>query len=160
MTDATIRFAADPAAAVRRQCAALCWRMEADAPQILLITSRDTGRWVVPKGWPMPGLSPARTAAREAFEEAGVRGTVDERSLGCFGYEKVLGQGAARGLRVACVVAVFPLRVEGLEDDFPEAGQRQRAWFAPAEAAARVDEPDLARLLAAFRPADGDGPAA
>jgi 8-oxo-dGTP pyrophosphatase MutT (NUDIX family) len=132
----------------RIQYAALCWRNGASGLEILMITSRDTGRWVVPKGWPMAGLAPEAAAAQEAWEEAGVEGVVNPVSLGRFGYHKSLAEDAT----VPCAVAVYGLRVVRLVDDFPEAKERTRKWFDPAEAASLVHEPDLARLIAEFVP--------
>lgn len=129
------------------QFAALCMRAGArDKLEILLITSRETGRWVLPKGWPIEGLDPARSAAREAWEEAGVIGTVDDTCLGHFSYEKTFGPAVAH----PCLVAVYPLHVDRLADEFPEQGQRKRKWFTPAKAAEKVWEPGLAALLAAL----------
>ncbi|MEN9850080.1 MAG: hypothetical protein RL128_243, partial [Pseudomonadota bacterium] len=67
---------ADRTMVARTQYGALCWRMHRGKVEVLLITSRDTGRWVIPKGWPIDGLAPAQTAAREAWEEAGVEGDI------------------------------------------------------------------------------------
>ena len=114
--------------------------------EILLVTSRETGRWVIPKGWPMAGLSTAAAAAREAWEEAGVEGKVQDTPLGAFGYDKL----ARMSVTVRCLVAVHALRVQVLRDRFPEAGQRRRAWFNPAEAAGLVAEPQLQHLLRAI----------
>jgi 8-oxo-dGTP pyrophosphatase MutT (NUDIX family) len=131
------------------QVGALCWRRTSKgALRILLITSRDTGRWVIPKGWPMRNRTEAEAAAREAFEEAGVTGEIEPRSLGLYGYPKML----ARGHSVPCVVRVFPLAVRDRLSSFPEAGQRKRKWFSPAKAARQVQEPELARIIRAFRP--------
>lgn len=139
----------------RLQFAALCYRMHPHAdgprPEILMITSRDTGRWVIPKGWPMAGRTGAGVAATEAYEEAGVRGTVARRAIGRYHYPK----GQPGGLKLNCVVKVYALKVADLLDDFPERGERRRQWFSPAEAAARVDEPELAALLRDFRPPIG-----
>ena len=125
------------------QVAALCWRRRRGAVQVLLISSRDSGRWVIPKGWPIAGLSTADAAAREAWEEAGVEGKVQATPLGAFGYDKL----ARMSVTVRCLVAVHALRVLALKDRFPEAGQRRRAWFNPAEAAGLVAEPQLQHLL-------------
>ncbi len=133
---------ADP----RRQVAALCWRLDGRRLRVLLVTSRETGRWVLPKGWPIPGLSGPETAAREAWEEAGVRGDVAAHSLGSYGYRKILdGSGS-----VPCRVEVFPVRVARLADAFPERTQRRRRWFSPRGAAGKVAEPELRDLLAAL----------
>jgi 8-oxo-dGTP pyrophosphatase MutT (NUDIX family) len=132
----------------RTQYAALCWRVGAGGVEVLLITSRDTGRWVIPKGWPMAGLAPEATAAQEAWEEAGVEGIVSPVCLGRFGYQKELSVTK----RVPCAVAVFGLRVDRLAAKFPEAKARRREWFPRAEAAGLVQEPELARLIAEFTP--------
>ncbi|MGB4825689.1 MAG: NUDIX hydrolase [Paracoccaceae bacterium] len=134
--------------AARTQYGALCWRMHAARPEVLLITSRDTGRWVIPKGWPMEALSAAEAAAREAWEEAGAEGAPSEPSLGFFAYRKGLGPQKV----VPCVVEVFALRVERLASSYPEKGQRRRKWFSPEKAAKRVQEPDLRQLILAFAP--------
>lgn len=130
------------------QAGALCWRMHRDQPEVLLITSRDTGRWIIPKGWPVAGLAPEGTAAREAWEEAGVEGTTCADPVGSFGYSKMLGA----GLGLPCVVEVFALRVGRLADVYPEKGQRRRKWFSLKKAARKVQEPDLRRLILAFAP--------
>jgi len=141
-----------PRGKARAQVAALCWRNREGGLRILLVTSRDTGRWVLPKGWPIEGLTASEAAAREAWEEAGVEGKVRKKPLGRFAYHKHLGPEKA----VPCVVDVFALKVKSLADTFPEADQRKRKWFAPDEAAARVDEPDLKALLRGFAPKGGD----
>lgn len=131
----------------RKQIGAIAYH--ADAPsglRVLLITSRETGRWVTPKGWPMRGLRPHRAAAREAFEEAGIEGSVGKKSIGSYRYAKTLRNGEV----VPCRVKVFPLEVEALADEWPEKGQRRREWFTPADAAAAVEEPELAAILRDF----------
>jgi 8-oxo-dGTP pyrophosphatase MutT (NUDIX family) len=125
------------------QVAALCWRRQDAIVQVLLITSRETGRWVIPKGWPITGLTLAEAAAQEAWEEAGVQGRVQPQPLGAYLYDKITGP--ARSKR--CNVDVFALQVEALKDHFPEAAQRRRTWFAASEAAGLVAEPDLSALL-------------
>ncbi len=125
------------------QVAALCWRMHRGQVQVLLITSRDTGRWVIPKGWPMTSLTPGAAAAREAWEEAGVLGHVQDLALGEYLYDKTTSPSEAK----RCAVAVFPLRVKELKTRFPEAKQRKRRWFDAQDAAGLVAEPELAALL-------------
>ncbi len=146
--DKIAAFGADRGSGVRMQYAALCWRMTKGSHEVLLITSRETGRWVIPKGWPVAGLAPEDAAAKEAWEEAGVKGATNPVCLGRYGYLKVLGETA----QVPCAVAVYGIRVDHLADKFPEVSERRRAWFAPAEAAGLVNEPDLARLIAGFVP--------
>jgi 8-oxo-dGTP pyrophosphatase MutT (NUDIX family) len=126
-----------------KQYGAICWRMHRGKVEVLLITSRDTGRWVIPKGWPMDGRSPAQAAAQEAWEEAGVQGEIAPNGLGQFRYAKMLGPKKA----LACEVEVYALRVAKLVDKFPERKERRRKWFAAEKAARKVNEPELRDLL-------------
>ena len=119
------------------------------------MTSRGTGRWVLPKGNPIKGLSPHAAAAQEAFEEAGVEGAVCPTALGDYRYRKLLKSGAS----LLMDVRVFPLAVTTELDDWPEAGQRTRQWFPLSEAVNCVDEPDLRELMRSFRAADFAGAA-
>lgn len=133
----------------RMQCAALCYRVKKSGKvEVLLVSSRETERWILPKGWPMDGKTPAEAAAVEAWEEAGVKGKSIDLCIGLYSYNKWLGDGTA----LPCVVAVFPIRVKSLEDEFPEAGTRKRKWVKPAKAATKVREKSLRRLLANFDP--------
>ncbi len=127
------------------QYAALPYRLE-DGLQVLLLTSRETGRWVLPKGWPMSGKGPASAAEQEALEEAGVDGKIGKRPIGTFHYPKRL----ADGVVVICEVHVYPLAVERQHARWREQGQRTRRWFTPADAADAVQEPELAALLQAL----------
>ncbi len=93
----------------RVQYAALpCRRRRNSRTEVLLITSRDTGRWIIPKGWPAKGKPPHRSAAREAREEAGVIGKIKRRPLGAFFYKKRLKSGKV----VVCEVQVFVMKVK------------------------------------------------
>jgi 8-oxo-dGTP pyrophosphatase MutT (NUDIX family) len=115
--------------------------------EVLLITSRETRRWVIPKGWPIKGLKSPQTAAREAFEEAGVEGEVAKK-VGVYHYDKRLRSGRLQKVRVA----VYPLKVATEAEAWPEAGQREKLWIAPQSAAELVQEPELAAILRAFSP--------
>lgn len=127
----------------RTQFGALCWRMHRGRVEVLLITSRDTGRWVIPKGWPIAGKTPEGSAAQEAWEEAGVTGEATAAALGLYSYDKTRKSREA----LPCVVQVFALRVDALAKRFPERKERRRRWF-PAEKAARlVAEPELRALM-------------
>jgi 8-oxo-dGTP pyrophosphatase MutT (NUDIX family) len=135
-----------------RQFAALPWRRLADGQvRLLLITSRETRRWVIPKGWPMADLTPGEAAAQEAYEEAGVFGEASARPIGAYGYDKRLRDGRVRRVEVE----VFPMEVFVEQIAFPEHGQRDKAWVCPEEAAGRVDEPELKALIRRFRPKKG-----
>jgi 8-oxo-dGTP pyrophosphatase MutT (NUDIX family) len=115
--------------------------------EILLVTSRESKRWIIPKGWPIKGLRPAKSAAREAFEEAGVSGRVGVKSIGLFAYDKVLDR---NGLRVSCDVRVFPLLVRRQSETWPELDERVVQWVAPDRALVLIKDPELKVLVAAF----------
>lgn len=140
----------------RVQAAALPWRRmagkdgEEGALEVMLVTSRDTGRWVLPKGWPEGEETLADAAIREAREEAGVEGEAGLAEAGRFYYDKRRED----GVPWPCEVAVIALRVKVERKKWPEKDNRTRRWFSPAEAASLVDEPDLAELLAEL----GDNP--
>jgi 8-oxo-dGTP pyrophosphatase MutT (NUDIX family) len=136
----------------KTQFAALPWRRtEAGAVEVLLITSRESRRWVIPKGWPMKDLKPSATAAQEAFEEAGVRGQTSRKKLGVFHYDKRLRSGRVQHVRVH----VYALEVAEEHADWPEAAERRKLWITPGEAAGMVDEPELKDLLSRFRGSEG-----
>lgn len=131
----------------RVQFAALCYDVDGPGKKILLITSRGTGRWILPKGWPIDGLESPASALQEAWEEAGVRrGEASPVPLGSYHYDK----GLPGDWNVPVKTTVYPVRVLELAEDYPEADERRRKWVAPAEAADMVDEPELKELLAAF----------
>jgi 8-oxo-dGTP pyrophosphatase MutT (NUDIX family) len=145
----TDRLRPEPDREPRTQYAALPWRKREDGTlEILLVTSRETRRWVIPKGWPMKDLKPDACAAQEAFEEAGVVGEPGRKSLGAYHYDKRLRSGRSQHVRVK----VYPLAVREERDAWPEMAQRERRWTDPAEAAEAVDEPELKALLAKFKP--------
>ena len=133
--------------AERRQVAALCWRRGEQGLEILLVTSRETRRWVTPKGGRMPGLTDARAAAVEALEEAGVEGRIADHPIGTFRYLKWLRRGEGRW----CVVSLYPLEVTVEHDAWQEQHERTREWVGQDEAARRVNEPELKALISAFR---------
>lgn len=136
----------------RRQVAALPWRSAAGSPpgssdlQILLVSSRETRRWVIPKGWPMKGKTNPRAAAQEAYEEAGLDGHIESKPFGEYPYLKRLKNGGARRV----TVDVYPLQVTGEHSIWPEKGQRTLQWMTPVEAALAVQEPELRDLIARF----------
>jgi 8-oxo-dGTP pyrophosphatase MutT (NUDIX family) len=114
-----------------------------DQTKVMLVTSRGTGRWVLPKGWAENDLSGPELAAKEAFEEAGIVGEVQPIAVGFYSYPKQL----ADGRTVTCQVGVFQMRVDRVLDDWPERSQRRRQWFTLAQAATLVQEGDLGMLL-------------
>lgn len=126
--------------------AALCWRGTSSSLEILLITSLNTKRWIMPKGWPMDGMTLAQSAAREAFEEAGVEGTVSATPIGNYPYLKEKKDGGA----MACSVDVFALQVTGQAADWLEKDARELLWLPLAQAAAKVAEPGLRAILRDF----------
>ena len=128
------------------QYGALPWRHTAEGLRVLLITTRTTRRWIVPKGWPIDGLSPQESAAIEAFEEAGVRGKVGEEMLGSFHHRKHLKNGEV----IACHVHVFPLEVTETHSEWMEKNDREIQWCSIEEALAQVSDTDLQRLIVKF----------
>ncbi|MGK7752388.1 MULTISPECIES: NUDIX hydrolase [unclassified Roseovarius] len=127
------------------QVAALCYRETATGEtQVLLITSRGTGRWIVPKGWPMEGKKAADAALQEAWEEAGVtKGATIEGHVGSYAYDKHLDDGYDAPVEVE----VFKVRVKQLADIYPEHDERTRRWVRPTDAAEMVQEPGLKAIL-------------
>jgi len=130
----------------RSQVAALPWRGEGEALRILLVSSRETRRWVIPKGWSMKGKTDSAAAAQEAYEEAGLDGVISDTAIGEYEYLKRLKSGAARLVKVD----VYPLHVTGCREAWPEKGQRTLEWMTPVEAALAVQEPQLRDLIARF----------
>lgn len=127
-----------------RQLGAICHRAAEDgSTEVLLITTRETRRWSIPKGWTIKGLKPHETAEREAWEEAGVVGKAKKKALGCFSYVKVLKSGR----KVASIVQVHLVDTTDMDSNYPEKGQRDLEWLSPFEAASRVAEPELKQLL-------------
>ena len=130
----------------QHQIAALPFRNRRGKIAILLVTSRETKRWVIPKGWPMEGRTDYNAAKIEAFEEAGAEGRIGTISIGVFEYNKRLKNGACK----LCRVAVYPLNVSGLARNWPEQNQRERRWFSAEDAAELVAEPQLKEIIAAL----------
>lgn len=131
------------------QVAALCWRKRKGKTEVLLITSRDTGRWIVPKGWPIDGLDAPQSALREAWEEAGVRADANQAlHIGEFCYDKLLADGQELPLRAV----LYKVRLRGREiaNRYPESHERKRLWVTPHKAAKLVQEPELQEILQNF----------
>lgn len=112
-----------------------------------MITSRETRRWVIPKGNPIRGLDPHQAAAHEAFEEAGISGIACPVAIGSYRYDKRLRSGRSRRARVD----VFPLSVIEQLQDWPEMQERSTRWFELPDAAQAVEEIELQMLIASFR---------
>lgn len=133
---------------VRSQFGAICYRVVNGKLQILLITSRKSRKWIVPKGWPMDGKTPAQSAAIEAWEEAGVIGKERKTCVGLYSYTKEAGKIGT----FLCVVSLFAVKVKRTSQNFPERDLRKRKWVSPKKAASMVDEPELANILRDFVP--------
>ena len=132
----------------RKQYAALPFVCLADRVEVCLITSLATGRWIIPKGWPQEGLAPHELAALEAYEEAGLKGSIGIESIGRFRYLKQLEDGSS----VRCDVGVYPMQVDHQMLDWPERAQRNLLWVKLKKAAKLVDEPELSSILRSFDP--------
>jgi 8-oxo-dGTP pyrophosphatase MutT (NUDIX family) len=129
------------------QFGVLPWRIsERGTRQVMLLSSRETRRWVIPKGWPMKGKKATDVACQEAYEEAGLIGhVVNKRPVGTFHYEKRLAKRA-----ILCEVCVFLFRVERQLADWPEKAEREVKWFEAEEAALLVEEGGLAEIIRRF----------
>lgn len=127
------------------QSAVIAYRVRKQSLQIVLVTSRDTQRWVLPKGHIETGLTARDSAAQEAYEEAGIEGTVARISIGTYQYTKVEQKGG--GLRR---VEVFPMEVSRIRRNWPEKTLRRRKWMTIDDAVSAVAERKLKRLLTQF----------
>ncbi len=135
----------------RLQYGALPWR-NGDGLEIMLVSSRDTRRWIIPKGWPMAGRSGSAAAAIEAIEEAGLLGVISEQPIGVFSYDKRF----SRNIEL-CQVEVYSLRVLRQREHWPEKHERVTKWFPAVEAMDMVSDPELCELIARFiRARDGE----
>ena len=133
----------------RSQYAALPFRIVDDKVQILLVTSRRSKRWILPKGWPEWGMTPAECAKREAYEEAGVKGRIFDLPIGIYSYVKILPDAE----RLPCLAVVYPMRVTKVLKSYPEQDDRRRKWVTRKKAAAMVKIPELQRIIRTFDPA-------
>lgn len=131
----------------RLQIAALCFRPGDEEPEVLLVSTRDTGRLILPKGWPETDRPASETALVEAYEEAGVVGAADPRPIGSFRSFK----GLADGIRIRTKVLVFKIRFEKQLKTFPEIGERECHWLPLSQAMEKADEPALRRFLRKHR---------
>lgn len=133
---------------LRTQFAALCYRIKDEKVQFCMITSRGTGRWIIPKGWPMDGETPSDAAATEAFEEAGLRGKIKHQPIGVYSYNKA----RANDDDLPCIAVVYPMKVKRVLTKWPEKKQRQRKWVSRKKAAELVNEPELRDIMLRFKP--------
>jgi len=134
------------------QYAALPWRRAEGTVEILLVTTLNTGRWIVPKGWPLAGRTPSESAAHEALEEAGVLGEVAAEPLGSFHYKKRRKSGEI----VPCNVHVFTMEVLRQRRRWAEKSAREVCWCSLEDALARVTERGLRRLIVKFARTSGE----
>ena len=113
---------------------------------MMLITSKGTRRWVLPKGGIKPSRKPYESAADEAFEEAGITGRISRNCIGVYGYQKSNKKHGAY-----CTVRVYPMKVTAVLPDWPERKERRREWVAFEVAASRVREKGLKKIIRSFR---------
>lgn len=125
------------------QVAMLCTRQGPQGPEVLLVKSLDSGRWILPKGWPMPGRTLRDAATQEAWEEAGARGRVLPDEIARFPASKRL----KTGLDLPCEMVVFRMEETTLADDYPESARRKRRMLPAAQAAARADVEEIGELI-------------
>ena len=140
---------AETVAGPRVQYAALPYRLDKNGEiEVLLITSRTTKRWIIPKGWPMGQRPPHKVAAQEAFEEAGIEGRAAKKPIGAYNYDKLLSNGTS----TPCRAEVYALKVERQKSIWPERKQRKRRWLNLADAANLISDAELAPIIRAFVP--------
>ncbi len=111
--------------------------------RVLMVTSRDSGRWVMPKGWQMDGKKPWHAAKIEALEEAGAIGFISDTEIGHYHYDKRMEDGR----KILCRVTLYPMIVDKLKSRWKERKQRKRHWFSAKKAAKLVEEKELTQLL-------------
>jgi len=133
---------------VRAQFAALCYRYKDDKLQVCIVTTRKTGRWILPRGWPTHNKSAHDGAAIEAYEEAGVKGRVYPNAVGTYAYDKPIDDGLAPVL-----VVVYAIHATNVAKKWPEKGERKRRWLSLKKAASKLQEPGLKHIVASFDPA-------
>jgi 8-oxo-dGTP pyrophosphatase MutT (NUDIX family) len=134
----------------QKQYAALPYAVRNGELLVMLVTSRETHRWIIPKGWPERSLRGHEVAELEAFEEAGILGEASVTPLGSFDYHKGHKPGHKPFKEKRCSVEVFPLAVREELDEWPEKGQRRRVWLTPLQAAARISDGNLVEILLNF----------
>ncbi len=139
----------------RTQFGALCWRRKAGKVQVLLVTSRRRKRWIVPKGWPMDGKTPAKCALTEAWEEAGVIGVESDACIGVYSYARVRDGDDV----LPCLAMLYPVKVKRLKDKYPEVRERRRKWVSRKKAAKMVQHKELSKLIISFSPPKKSGSA-
>lgn len=128
------------------QYAALPFIVKDGQALVAMITSRETRKWIIPKGRPEKKVAPHDVAAREAFEEAGLVGRIEREPFVTYGSTKRL----ASGREIPCDVQTFLFRVEEVLDDWPEKRERERRWVTPAEGALLTAESGLVHALLTF----------
>lgn len=132
---------------IRAQFGALCYRMKDDRVEICLVTTRRTKRWIVPKGWPMHKETPAKAAATEAWEEAGLKGNAFDNCLGAYSYDKETNDDI-----LPVLTFVYPVEVTKQKSNWPERKERKRKWYSQKKAAKKVEEPGLKAIIKQFDP--------
>lgn len=125
------------------QVAALPWRVRRRQLEFLLVTSRASRHWLIPKGWPMPGKSNREAALQEAFEEAGLHGHGSVGPIGSYHFQKAMHDGT----ELACIMSVYGMSDVVELDAWPEMEQRERRWMPQAEAIEITFDWNLARFL-------------
>lgn len=120
---------AEDVATIARQAGTLPYRLTERGYEVLLVTSRGSGRWVLPKGQRSPGETLVQSAARETYEEAGVTGVIEPVELGRFVTTRIrMGRASDH------IVVIYPLRVDLELADWPERQLRRRQWWSLSEA--------------------------
>ena len=132
---------------VRAQFAALCYRFRGNKLQVCIVTTRSTGRWILPRGWPTHKQTAHDGAAIEAFEEAGITGRVCPNALGTYVYNKLINDETA-----PILVVVYAIDATHFAKKWPEKKQRKRRWVSQKKAVSKLQEPGLKHIVSNFAP--------
>jgi 8-oxo-dGTP pyrophosphatase MutT (NUDIX family) len=112
--------------------------------EVFLVTSRGSGRWIIPKGNPIRGLTPKEVAAREAYEEAGLTGQIVSGKVGSFEFRRL------RGSASICHVDAYPLQVKKQVRKWDEQRQRTVLRCDVTTALSLVCSDSLAALISSY----------
>jgi len=123
------------------QSGVIPYREKKGVLQVLLVTSRKKGKWIIPKGVVEPYMTARESAAQEAYEEAGVFGEVWSEPVGSFEMDKWDG---------VCSVAVYPMHVEKIYENWMESGFRKRRWMSPEKALDKCGNKEMKKMIKLF----------
>ncbi|MBE0571276.1 MAG: NUDIX hydrolase [Ignavibacteriaceae bacterium] len=120
------------------QSGVIPYRKKNGKTEVLLVTSIRRKKWIIPKGFIEYNMSPFQSAKKEAFEEAGVRGS---------NTTKILGSYTVRKNGSELLTKIYSMKVTRIFKDYPEKNLRKRKWFSIYDAAKKVEIDELATII-------------